>query len=94
MINYLNILDVWSIIEHNYESKFNTTIFSLTTESQIEKGHNDCVINTILNSVSEPKALVFGNMTSTKDMLLVFLNRFEGNTQIKRTKIMDLKIKL
>jgi hypothetical protein len=37
MINYLNILDVWSIVEHDYKSKFNPTTCCLTTESQIEK---------------------------------------------------------
>jgi DNA-binding IscR family transcriptional regulator len=68
MINYLNILDVWSIVEHEYEPKYNTTIHSLTTESQKDKCLNDCVVNAILNSVSETIALVFGNMTSARDM--------------------------
>jgi hypothetical protein len=68
MINYLNILDVWSIIEYRYEPKYNTTTHSLTIESQIDKSLNDCTINTILNSVSEPIALVFYNMTSARDM--------------------------
>jgi gag-polypeptide of LTR copia-type len=93
MINYLNILDVWSIIEHEYEPKFNTTTHSLTTESQIDKSLNDCAVNTILNSISEPIALVFGNMTSARDMWLTLLNKFEGNTQIKKTKIMGLGTK-
>jgi gag-polypeptide of LTR copia-type len=65
----------------------------LTTESQIDKGLNDCAVNAILNSVSEPIALVFGNMTSDRDMWLALLNMFEGNTQIKRTKFMDLETK-
>jgi gag-polypeptide of LTR copia-type len=93
MINYLNILDVWSIIEHEYEPKFNTTTHSLTIESQIDKGLNDCAVNVILNSVSEPIALVFSNMTSARNMWLALLNRFESNTQIKRTKIMGLETK-
>jgi gag-polypeptide of LTR copia-type len=93
MINYLNILDVWSIVEYGYEPKYNTTIHSLTTESQIDKGINDCAVNVILNSISEPIALVFGNMTSVRDMWLALLNRFEDNTQIKRTKIMGLETK-
>jgi gag-polypeptide of LTR copia-type len=93
MINYLNILDVWSIVEYGYEPKYNTTTHSLTTESQIDKGLNDCALNVILNSVSEPITLVFDNMTSARDMWLALLNRFEGNTQIKRTKIMGLETK-
>jgi gag-polypeptide of LTR copia-type len=32
-------------------------------------------------------------MTSARDMWLALLNRFEGNTQIKRTKIMGLETK-
>jgi gag-polypeptide of LTR copia-type len=93
IINYLNILDVWSIVEHGYEPKFNTTTYSLTTESQIDKGLNDCAVNAILNSVSEPITLVFGNMTSARDIWLVLLNRFEDNTQIDKTKIIGLEIK-
>jgi gag-polypeptide of LTR copia-type len=93
MINYFNILDVWSIVEHGYEQKYNTTTRSLTTESQIDKDLNNCAVNIILNSVSEPIVLVFSNMTSAKDMWLVLLNRFECNTQIKRTKIMGLETK-
>jgi hypothetical protein len=68
MINYLNILDVWSIVEHGYEPKYNTTIHSLTIKSQIDKSLNDCAVNAILNSVSEPITLVFGNMTSARDI--------------------------
>jgi gag-polypeptide of LTR copia-type len=93
MINYLNILDVWYIVEHGYESKYNITTHSLTTEIQIDKGLNDCEVNAIFNSVSEIIALVFGNMTSARDMWLALLNRFEGNTQIKRIKIMGLETK-
>jgi gag-polypeptide of LTR copia-type len=93
MINYLNILDVWSIIEHGYEPKYNTATHSLTTKSQIDKGLNDYAVNAIFNSISELILLVFGNMTSTRDMWLALLNMFEGNTQIKRTKIMGLEIK-
>jgi hypothetical protein len=83
MINYLNILDVWSIVEYGYEPKYNTTTHSLTIESQIDKGLNDYAVNVILNSVSEPIDLVFGNMTSARDMWLTLLNRFEGNTNQK-----------
>jgi hypothetical protein len=50
-----------------YEPKFNPTIHSLTTESQIDKGHNDCAVNAILNSINEVITLVFGNMTSARD---------------------------
>jgi hypothetical protein len=52
MINYLNILDIWSIVEYGYKPKYNTTTHSLTTESQIDKCLNDCAVNAILNSVT------------------------------------------
>jgi hypothetical protein len=68
MINYLNILDVWSIVEHGYESKFNSTTHSLTIQSQIDKDLNDCTVNVILNLVNKSIALVFGNMISARDM--------------------------
>jgi hypothetical protein len=74
MINYLNILDVWSFVEYGYESKYNITTHSLITESQIDKGLNGCVVNVILNSVSEPIALVFYNMINAKDMWLTLLD--------------------
>jgi hypothetical protein len=68
VINYLNILNVCFIVEHGYELKFNPITFSLTIESQIEKGHNDCAVNIILNLVSGPITLVFDNMTNARDL--------------------------
>jgi gag-polypeptide of LTR copia-type len=65
----------------------------LTTKSQIDKDLNDYAVNIVLNSVNEPISLVFDNMTSARDMWLALLNRFEDNTQIKRTKIMGLETK-
>jgi gag-polypeptide of LTR copia-type len=66
----------------------------LTTETQIDKGLNNYAVNAILNSINEPITLVFGNMTSARDIWLTLLNRFECNTQIKKTKIMSLEITL
>jgi hypothetical protein len=57
MNNYLNILEVWNIVEHECEPKYNPITFCLTIKFNIEKGQNDCVINAILNSVSEPITL-------------------------------------
>jgi hypothetical protein len=83
MINYLNILDVWFIIEHGYEPKFNPITHSLITESQIDKSLNDCAVNAIFNLISKPIALVFDNMISVRDMWLTLLNRFEGLPKLK-----------
>jgi hypothetical protein len=81
------------IVEYDYEPKFNPTTYCLTNKSQIEKGHNDCALNVKLNSVSEPILLIFDNIISARDMWLALLNKFEGNIQIIRTKIMCFKIK-
>jgi hypothetical protein len=51
------------------------------------------VKNVTTNSVSEHIALVFDNVTRANDMGQALLDRREGNTQIKCTKIMRLKIK-
>jgi hypothetical protein len=46
-----------------------------------------------INLISEVITLTFDNITSTRDMWLALLNRFEGDTQIKRTKNMGLETK-
>jgi hypothetical protein len=51
------------------------------------------VKNVTTNSVTEHIALVFDNVTRANDMGQALLDRCEGNTQIKCTKIMRLKIK-
>jgi hypothetical protein len=40
MMNYLNILEVWDIIQRESESKYNFTTFNLTIETGIEKDQN------------------------------------------------------
>jgi hypothetical protein len=64
MINYLNILKIWEVIEKVYEPKYNPDINILTTKSLMKK-ENDNVVNAILNSLSEGVALLFDNMTNT-----------------------------
>jgi hypothetical protein len=46
-----------------------------------------------INLISEVITLTFDNITSARDMWLALLNRFEGDTQIKRTKNMGLETK-
>jgi hypothetical protein len=64
MINYLNILKIWEVVEKVYEPKYNPDINILTTKSLMKK-ENDNVVNAILNSLSEGVALLFDNMTNT-----------------------------
>jgi hypothetical protein len=68
MINYLNILEIWEIVEKYYVPKYNPDTNILTTESLIIKRKNDNIVNAILNSVSEGIAFLFGNMTNTNEM--------------------------
>ena len=91
MVNFLNLIDVWDIIEKGYSPKYNTGTEVLTNESQLEKTKNESAINVILNFVSEQIAMNFGNSSNARDMWLALLNRYEGNTQIKRTKLNSLE---
>jgi gag-polypeptide of LTR copia-type len=87
MVNYLNILEVWDIVEKGYIAKYNSTTNVLTTESLLDKMANDNAVNAILNSVSEGVALLFGNMTTAQEMWNTLITIYEGNSQIKKTKI-------
>jgi gag-polypeptide of LTR copia-type len=91
MINYLNILEIWDIVDKEYIANYNPTSNVLTTESLLDKRANDNAVNAILNSVSESVALLFGNITIPHEMSLI--TRYEGNSQIKKTKITGFEIK-
>jgi hypothetical protein len=62
MINYLNILNVWDVVEKEYIPKYNPGTNILTTESLLVKKYN--VVYVILNSISEGVALLLGNMNT------------------------------
>jgi hypothetical protein len=55
------------------------------------KFKNDYAVNVILNSVSERTAILFGTTEIASEMWETLLNRFEGNSQMKRTKLMGLE---
>jgi hypothetical protein len=57
------------------------------------KFQNDYVVNVILNSVSERIAILFSTTKIASELWETLLNRFEGNSQIKRTKLMGLESK-
>jgi gag-polypeptide of LTR copia-type len=63
----------------------------LTQNVKELKSQNDYVVNVILNSVSERIAILFGNTEIASEMWETLLNRFEGNSQMKRTKLMGLE---
>jgi hypothetical protein len=51
-------------------------------------------VNVILNSVSKGVVILFGNMTNANEIWNALIIRYEGNSQIKKTKIIELWIKL
>ena len=91
MVNFLNLIDVWDIIEKGYSPKYNAGTKVLTTESKLEKTKNESAINVILNFINEQIAIDFEDSSNARDMWLALLNRYEGNTQIKRTKLNSLE---
>jgi gag-polypeptide of LTR copia-type len=59
----------------------------------LDKRANDNAVNAIFNSVSEGIALLFCNMITAHEMWNTLITRYEGNSQIKKTKIIGLKTK-
>jgi hypothetical protein len=68
MINYLNILEIWDVVEKYYIPKYNPDTNILTTESLIVKRENNNTISSILNSVSESVALLFAIMINANEI--------------------------
>jgi hypothetical protein len=93
MINYLNILELWDVVNKGYTPIFTTDTKIETLESKQTKKENDLAINAIINLVSESVALIFGSSSTAKEMWDALVNRYEGNTQIKRTKLTGLEAK-
>jgi hypothetical protein len=91
MVNYLNILDLRNVIQHDYVSHYNPSKLTLTQNVKELKSQNDYDVNVILNSVSERIVILFGTTEITCELWETLLNRFEGNSQMKRTKLMGLE---
>jgi hypothetical protein len=90
-VNYLNILDFWDIVQHGYIPHYDPSNLILTQKVKELKSQNDYAVNVILNSVSEKIAILFGTIEIASEMWETLLNRFKGNTQMKRTKLMGLE---
>ena len=101
MINYLNILEIWDVVENGYTPTYTTIVATESTsniiietiDSKTTKKENDLAVNAIFNLVHESVFSLFGSTTSAKEMWDALVNRYEGNTQIKRTKITGLEAK-
>jgi gag-polypeptide of LTR copia-type len=91
MVNYLNILGLWDVVQHGYVPHYDPSNLTMTQKSKELKSQNDYAVNVILNSVIENITILFGNTEIASEMWETLLNRFEGNTQMKRTKLMGLE---
>jgi hypothetical protein len=63
----------------------------MTQKAKELKSQNNYAVNVILNSVSEKIVILFGTIEIASEMWETILNRFEGNNQMKRTKLMGLE---
>jgi hypothetical protein len=87
MVNYLNILGFWDVVQHDYVQHYDPSNLIMTQKARELKSQNDYAVNVILNSVSEKIAILFDITEIASEMWETLLNRFEGNTQMKRTKL-------
>ena len=91
MVNYLQLIEVWSSIEKEFTPTYGEDGKTPTTASKLEQTVNDNAVNAILNSVSENIAMIFKNTSVAKEMWDALIERYEGNTQSKKTKINGLE---
>jgi hypothetical protein len=68
MVNYLNILDLWDVVQHGYVSHYDPSNLTLTQKTKELKSQNDYAVNVILNSVSERIAILFGTIKIASEM--------------------------
>jgi hypothetical protein len=68
MMNYLNILDLWDIVQHGYVSHYDSNNLTLTQKTKELKSQNGYAVNIILNSVSERIAILFGTTEIASEM--------------------------
>jgi hypothetical protein len=90
IVNYLTIIDLWDIVDIWY-ILIKDDVGVLTFNSMIITRDNDNAVNAILNFISESVAVIFYNMVNAHDMWETLVQRYERNTQIKRSKITDLE---
>jgi hypothetical protein len=91
MMNYLNILDLWNVVQYDYIPHYDSINLTMTQKAKELKSQNNYAVNVILNSVSEKIVILFGTIEIASEMWVTLLNRFERNNQMKRTKLMGLE---
>jgi gag-polypeptide of LTR copia-type len=91
MVNYHNILDFWDVVQYGYIPYYDPRNLTMTQKAKELKSQNDYAVNVILNSVNEKIAILFGTIEIASEMWETLLNRYEGSTQMKRTKLIGLE---
>jgi gag-polypeptide of LTR copia-type len=91
MVNNLNILYLWDVVQYGYVQYYDPSNLTLIQKAKELKSQNDYAINVILNSVSKKITILFSNTKIASEIWETLLNRFESNSQMKRTKLMGLE---
>jgi hypothetical protein len=68
MVNYLNIQDLWDIVQHGYVPHYDSSNLTLTQKAKELKSQNDYAVNVILNLVSEKIVILFGTTEIASEM--------------------------
>jgi hypothetical protein len=68
MVNYLNILGLWDIVQHGYIPHYDPSNLTMTQNVKELKSQNDYAVNVILNSVSEKNSKLFGTTEIASEM--------------------------
>jgi hypothetical protein len=68
MVNYLNILDLWDVVQYGYVPHYDPSNLTLTQKIKELKSQNDYAVNVILNSVNERIAILFGTIKIDSEM--------------------------
>jgi hypothetical protein len=68
MVNYLNILDLWYVIQYDYVPHYDPSNLTLTQKIKELKSQNDYTVNIILNLVSERITILFGTTEIASEM--------------------------
>jgi hypothetical protein len=75
MVNYLNILDLWDVVQYGYIPHYDPSNLTMTQKAKELKSQNDYAVNVILNSISENIVILFGTTEIASEMWETLLNR-------------------
>jgi hypothetical protein len=68
MVNYLNILDLWNVVQHGYVSHYDPSNLTLIQNVKELKSQNNYAVNIILNLVSKRITILFGTTEIASEM--------------------------